>query len=115
MEGLREAIAWKRGRLAFEVFNIEAMPPERVRTIRKSVAKSVREFEARFGISAATINNREQGRRTPDPSARVLLRIIEAEPEAVRRAMAFAGAGRQVIVGAASQNRIFGARVRVMV
>ena len=34
MEGLREAIAWKRGRLAFEVFNIEAMPPERVRTIR---------------------------------------------------------------------------------
>lgn len=87
LEGLREAAAWKRGALALEVVNIDPMPPERIRAIRKRVARSAREFEARFGIPAATLNNWEQGRRAPDPAARVLLRVIEHDPEAVLRSL----------------------------
>ena len=46
LEGLAEALAWKRGVGALEVVNVDPMPP-----------------------------------------ARVLLRVIESEPDAVRRAL----------------------------
>jgi putative transcriptional regulator len=62
------------------------MPVERIRAIRKKVAKSAREFERRFGIPAATINNWEQGRRSPDPAGRLLLKVIEQAPEVVEKA-----------------------------
>lgn len=90
MEGLREAVAWKKGQVALETVNIDPMPPERVRQIRKSVARSTREFEARFGIPAATMNNWEQGRRSPDPASRALLKVIEKNPKAVEEALAAA-------------------------
>jgi putative transcriptional regulator len=93
LEGLREAVAWKRGGLALEAVNIDPMPPARIRAIRRRVARSVREFEARFGIPAATVNNWEQGRRAPDPAARILLQVIERDPEAVLRALRPAEAG----------------------
>lgn len=85
-DGLKEALAWKRGELALETVNIDPMPVERIRAIRKGVARSAKAFEARFGIPAATINNWEQGRRKPDPAGRLLLKIIEKDPEAVERA-----------------------------
>ena len=85
VEGLREALAWKKGELALETVNVDPMPPERVKTIRKGVSKSTADFERRFGIPAATMNTWEQGRRTPDPTARLLLRIIEDAPEVAER------------------------------
>lgn len=84
-EGLREALAWKRGELALETVNIDPMPAERIRAIRKRVAKSAKDFERRFGIPAATINNWEQGRRKPDPAGRLLLQTIDAAPELVEK------------------------------
>lgn len=85
-EGLREALAWKRGELALETVNIDPMPVERIRSIRRKVAKSAKDFERRFGIPAATISNWEQGRRRPDPAGRLLLKVIEAAPDLVARA-----------------------------
>jgi putative transcriptional regulator len=86
VEGLREAVAWKRGETALEVVNIDPMPVETIRAIRKKVARSAKEFERRFGIPAATVNNWEQGRRQPDPASRLLLKVIDADPELVERA-----------------------------
>jgi putative transcriptional regulator len=88
IEGLREALAWKRGEIALEVVHIDPMPAKRIRAIRKKVAKSAKEFERRFGIPAATVNNWEQGRRKPDPAGRLLLKVIEAAPEVVEKAAA---------------------------
>lgn len=85
LEGLREALAWKRGEKALEVVEINPMPAERVRAIRRKVAKSARDFERRFGIPASTLNNWEQGRRRPDPAGRLLLKVIEANPEMVEK------------------------------
>ncbi len=81
-EALREALAWKRGEIALEARNVDPMPPARIKAIRKKVARSTNAFEKRFGIPAATVNNWEQGRRTPDPAARLLLAIIDRDPEA---------------------------------
>jgi putative transcriptional regulator len=85
-EGLEEVLAWKRGEAPLETVTIDPMPAERIRAIRKTVAKSAKEFEKRFGIPAATINNWEQGRRSPDPAGRLLLKILEAHPEIVEQA-----------------------------
>lgn len=87
-EGLQEALAWKRGEIALEVVNIDPMPVERIRAIRKKVARSAKEFERRFGIPAATVNNWEQGRRKPDPAGRLLLQVIDMAPEIVETAAA---------------------------
>ena len=86
IESLEEVRAWKRGEIALETVRIDPMPVERIRAIRKAVAKSAKEFEAKFGIPAATVNNWEQGRRSPDPAGRLLLKVIEADPDAVERA-----------------------------
>lgn len=85
-ESLREALAWKRGDLDLPTRAFDRMPPARVKAIRKSVAKSPREFERRFGVPARTVEGWEQGKKI-DVAARVLLTVIEKEPEAVERAL----------------------------
>jgi len=85
LESLEEVRAWKRGEHELEVIEVDPMPKERIQQIRKKVARTVRDFEARFGIPAATMNNWEQGRRKPGPSDRLLLKLIEAEPATVEK------------------------------
>jgi len=84
--GLREAIAYRRGEIALETRVVEPMTAARVRQIRKSVAKSPKEFERRFGVPARTLEGWEQGRAI-DAAARILLSVIEKNPEAVERAL----------------------------
>jgi putative transcriptional regulator len=54
-----------------------------VRALRKSYRLSQAKFAALMGISAATLRNWEQGRRRPEGSARILLRVVAHHPEAV--------------------------------
>ena len=44
-------------------------------------------FAKSFGLELSTVQNWEHGRRRPEGAARVLLRVIEREPEAVQRAL----------------------------
>ncbi len=85
-EGLTEALAWKRGEVALPVLNVEPMPAARVREIRKRLARSPKAFERRFGIPARTLEGWEQGRQV-DATSRILLTVIEREPEMVERAL----------------------------
>ncbi len=86
IDGLKEALAWKKGELALESVNIDPMPAARIKEIRKRYARSTKAFEKRFGIPASTMNNWEQGRRKPDPAGRLLLKVIEDNPDAVEKA-----------------------------
>jgi putative transcriptional regulator len=56
--------------------------------IRKKLALSQSEFASRFGIAPGTLRDWEQRRKRPEGAARVLLLVIEREPDAVRRALA---------------------------
>lgn len=62
--------------------------PEDIRALRKRLGLSQAGFAARYGFSVETIRNYEQGHRHPTGPARVLLRVIATEPEAVERALA---------------------------
>ena len=61
--------------------------PADIAATRRRLGLSQTEFAAWFGISPGTLRNWEQGRRVPEGPARVLLRVIERDPEAVRRAI----------------------------
>jgi putative transcriptional regulator len=56
--------------------------------IRKRLNLTQEAFAARFGFSAGAVRDWEQGRRRPEASARILLTVIDKEPEAVERALA---------------------------
>ncbi|CAA7626645.1 DNA-binding transcriptional regulator [Magnetospirillum sp. SS-4] len=58
-----------------------------VRAVRQALGLSQEVFAAKFGFSLGSLRNWEQGRRQPDGPARVLLKVIAKEPEAVRRAL----------------------------
>ena len=58
-----------------------------VRAVRQSLGLSQENFAAKFGFALGSLRNWEQGRRQPDGPARVLLKVIAKEPEAVRRAL----------------------------
>ena len=65
--------------------------PDDVRAIRRRLGLSQMQFAERFGFSVETLRNYEQGHRQPRGPARVLLKVIAAEPEAVERALAKGG------------------------
>ncbi len=88
IESLKEVVAWKKGEIALSVRKVPSMTAERVKAIRKAVSRSPRDFAARFGIPARTLEGWEQGRRHPDPAASALLRVIEKNPKAVEEALA---------------------------
>src|SRR5262245_54970873 len=54
-----------------------------VRDVRSRFGLSQPKFAALMGISVGTLRNWEQGRRQPEGSAKVLLRIVSRHPEAV--------------------------------
>ncbi len=58
-----------------------------VKLIRGRLGLSQEQFAKRFGFTLSTIRNYEQGHRQPNGPARVLLRIIASEPEAVARVL----------------------------
>jgi len=58
-----------------------------VRSLREKHGLSQPKFAALMGISVGTLRNWEQGRRKPEGSARVLLRVVERHPEAVFEAV----------------------------
>ncbi len=54
-----------------------------VKRIRAQYQLSQSEFAALLGISVATLRNWEQGRRTPEGPARILLQVAAKHPDAV--------------------------------
>ena len=87
-EALGEVLAHVRGDTDLPCRIVDDPTAERIRALRKRMRLSRRKFADRFGLDARALQDWEQGRRVPDRSARVLLTVIDREPEAVERALA---------------------------
>ena len=59
-----------------------------VKAVRKQFRLSQSQMATFLNVSKRTLENWEQGRRSPTGPARTLLRIMEREPHAVKRALA---------------------------
>jgi putative transcriptional regulator len=88
IESVRQAAAHRRGVKGMGVSDL-AIVPDRVdvAAIRKRRKLTQKKFAARYGFDVRALQEWEQGRRTPDRAARILLKVIEKHPEAVEDAL----------------------------
>ena len=82
--GLEDAIAIRGG----DTDRGRIHAPIDVKKIRAATRMTQAEFAQRFHLPIGTVRDWEQNRREPDVAARVLLNLIEAEPETVERLIA---------------------------
>ncbi len=87
MAGLEEAIAVAEGAAAPTAYRLHVPELVDVRAIRDNEGLSQRAFAEKYGFSPAAVRDWEQGRRRPEAAARILLRVIERRPDAVREAL----------------------------
>ena len=79
--------AWTDEDFATAIASYGPPKAEDVRALRARLGLSQANFALRFGFSIDTLQQYEQGRRTPSGPASTLLRVIAADPEAVMRAI----------------------------
>ena len=84
-KSINEAGKIRRGRAkASRAYKYNAVD---IRKLRKSVKVSQSEFARMIGVSVDTVQNWEQGRRTPRGPAMALLRVFEENPKVVVNAL----------------------------
>jgi len=87
IEGMKEAVAHAQGEdVDVEAHEVEVETRD-VAAVRERLEMTQEDFAAFLGISVHTLRKWEQGKRRPEGPARVLLKIVEREPEAVLRAL----------------------------
>jgi putative transcriptional regulator len=84
-EGIKDAVRHAKGEKSGIVEHVpEAL---NVKAIREKTGMSQQSFCATFGISLGTLRHWEQGLRTPHGTARVLLKVVAQNPQAVINAV----------------------------
>lgn len=86
--GLDDAAAFLDGTADTKRYRVHVPASVDVKKIRKRLGLSQESFAATYGFALSAVRDWEQGRRQPERSARILLKIVEKEPEAVTRALA---------------------------
>ena len=84
---LGEVLSHMRGETRLPCRIVDDPAAERIVALRKRMRLSRQSFADRFGLDARAVQDWEQGRRVPGRAARVLLTVIDREPEAVVRAL----------------------------
>lgn len=83
MSGLNDALAHARGSTTAATAFVPADVD--VKRIRTTQGLSQTVFASRYGFTAGAVRDWEQGRRRPERAARILLTIIDRDPDVVNR------------------------------
>jgi putative transcriptional regulator len=86
--GLDEARAYLDGSADKGRYRVHVPDTIDVKKIRTRLGLTQVAFAATYGFALSAVQDWEQGRRQPERSARILLKIVQKEPEAVTRALA---------------------------
>jgi len=86
--GLDDARAYLDGTADKRRYRVHVPEAMDVRKIRGRLGLSQEAFAETYGFALSAVRDWEQGRRRPERSARILLKIVEKEPDAVKRALA---------------------------
>ena len=87
IRGLRNVLAHVRGDPGNSRQQVVLVPVVDVKVARQKLQMSQNELAQVLRVSPATVRSWEHGDRQPEGAARVLLRVIEREPDAVLRAL----------------------------
>jgi putative transcriptional regulator len=85
VKSVRQAGRIRRGQM--KPSRVYTFRPTEIKSIRSKLGKSQSEFALMIGVSVATLQNWEQGRRTPAGPAKALLKVAAQNPEAVAEAL----------------------------
>jgi putative transcriptional regulator len=86
--GLDDTRAYLEGRVEKPRYRVHVPAKVDVKKIRQRLGLSQESFAATYGFAVSAVRDWEQGRRQPERSARILLKVVEKEPEAITRALA---------------------------
>jgi putative transcriptional regulator len=86
--GLDDARAYLEGSADKRRYRVNVPDIVDVKKIRTQLGLSQEVFAATYGFKLSAVRDWEQGRRRPERSARILLKVVQKEPEAVTRALA---------------------------
>lgn len=86
--GLADTKAYLDGAADPTKFLVHVPARVNVKKIRSGLGLSQESFAQTYGFALSAVRDWEQGRRQPERSARILLRVVEKEPDAVTRALA---------------------------
>jgi len=81
VSGLEEARDYVQGDdkdVSTHVVEVEMID---IKSLRKELGLTQQEFADSFGFKLSSVRNWEQDRRRPDKAARILLKLIELEPQ----------------------------------
>jgi len=89
LAGLQDALAYAQGETAHgHTHTVQVPAVVDVKAIRTRLGLTQSAFARRYGFQLDSIRNWEQGKRQPEGPARLLLVVIDKEPDAVQRALA---------------------------
>jgi putative transcriptional regulator len=83
--GAREALAFAQG--ARDGYGVHVPAVIDVKAIREKVHMSQDEFARQYGFSKSSLQQWEQGRRTPTGASRAFLVVVARDPDAAHRAL----------------------------
>jgi len=86
--GLDDAKAFLDGSGNKRGYGIHVPARVNVKKIRMRLGLSQESFAQTYGFALSAMRDWEQGRRQPERRARIPLKVVEKEPEAVTRALA---------------------------
>lgn len=79
LEGIKEINKHKKGKVQLKTTTLSDPSPAQI--IRKKLEISQVSFAGLMGVSVRTVQDWEQGRRSPKGPAKSLLRVAEQHPE----------------------------------
>lgn len=86
MDGLQEALAYKKGKAAADTFaRTRSLPAVNVAEIRTSLSMTQKVFAEMLGVSCRTVEAWESGKTTPTPTARKLMYLIQEDHSLVQK------------------------------
>jgi putative transcriptional regulator len=78
---LLESVRQMKKKQAAHVYEVPVSP---IAAVRNAAGLSQARFAALLGVSVRTLQEWEQGRRSPSGAARTLVRVMEKHPEVLR-------------------------------
>lgn len=86
IEGLEEALAYKRGKASSEtIARKRALPTVNIKEMRLSLGMTQRTFAEMLGVSRRTVEAWESGKSTPTPTAKKLMYLIQEDHSLVQK------------------------------
>lgn len=84
IDAMEDAVEYAKGDKTKGRETIVHIPTVDVKGIRENQNMTQEQFARVYGFAISSLQNWEQGRRTPDRAARLLLKIIDREPDIVK-------------------------------